>query len=149
MSSNAKKELLRTVKYFLLASSAGVVEMGSFTLLTEFSQFDYWIRYLIALVLSVIWNFALNRRFTFKSNNNIPVAISKVFLYYSIFTPVSTFGGNYLVDVLNWNDYLVTAMNLIINGVTEYLYQRFYVFGKSIDSRELSRQHAGTFNQPS
>ncbi|KRM89012.1 GtrA family protein [Liquorilactobacillus vini] len=137
MKASSQKELLRTIKYFTFASSAGVVEMGSFTLLTQFSNFPYWNRYLIALVLSVIWNFTLNRRFTFKSNNNIPIAMLKVFFYYSIFTPVSTIGGNYLVTVLGWNDYLVTIINLLCNGITEYLYQRFFVFGASLDSREV------------
>jgi len=148
MKGKVKKELFRTAKYFLLASSAGVIEMGAFTLLTQYGRFDYWARYLIALVLSIVWNFTLNRRFTFKSNNNIPVAMTKVFLYYAVFTPVSTFGGNYLVGVMHWNDYLVTMMNLMINGVTEYLFQRFFVFGSSIDSRELSRQHVSTVNRP-
>ncbi|MCO7175762.1 GtrA family protein [Sporolactobacillus kofuensis] len=148
MNSKVKKEFMRTVKYFSLASSAGVIEMGAFTLLTQYTVLDYSVRYLIALVLSIVWNFTLNRRFTFKSNNNIPIAMTKVFLYYAVFTPVSTFGGNYLVNVMHWNDYLVTTMTLIINGVTEYLFQRFFVFGHSIDSKELSHQHVSTVNRP-
>ncbi|KRM90780.1 GtrA family protein [Liquorilactobacillus cacaonum] len=134
METSRKREILRTLKYFTFASSAGVIEMGTFTILTQLTSINYEIRYLVALVLSVIWNFTLNRKFTFKSNNNIPVAMFKVFIYYSIFTPVSTFGGNYLVTVLQWNDYLVTILNLLLNGITEYLYQRFFVFGKSIDA---------------
>ncbi|MFT8728183.1 MAG: GtrA family protein [Liquorilactobacillus ghanensis] len=139
MKTSSRKELLRTIKYFTFTTSAGVVEMSSFTLLTQFSSFPYWSRYLVALVLSVIWNFSLNRRFTFKSNNNIPIAMLKVVFYYSIFTPISTIGGNYLVTVLHWNDYLVTIINLLCNGITEYLYQRFFVFGATLDSREIIR----------
>ena len=130
-----KKEFLRTIKYFLIASSAGVIEMVSFALLTEFSGWPYWPCYLIALVLSVLWNFTLNRRYTFHSCNNIAAAMCKVAAYYAVFTPLSTLMGNYLAETAGMNDYLVTLLNMLFNGVTEYLYQRFVVFGKSIDSR--------------
>lgn len=112
-----------------------------FTLLDLFTHWSYWICYLTALVISVLWNFTLNREFTFKANNNIPVAMMKVAVYYAIFTPVTTITGNYLVEDLSWNAYFVTTLSLLLNGGTEYVYQRFYVFGKSIDSKlTLSRQ---------
>ena len=93
-----KKELFRTIKYFLIASSAGLIEMVSFGLLTELSGWPYWPCYLIALVLSVLWNFTLNRRYTFHSCNNIAAAMCKVAAYYAVFTPLSTVLGNYLAE---------------------------------------------------
>lgn len=135
MGKKARTELLRTLKYFTFAASAGVIEMLIFTLLNQLTHWSYWRCYLIALVMSVLWNFTLNRKFTFKSTNNIPIAMTKVAIYYAIFTPTSTILGNYLVEKLLWNSYIVTLFSLLLNGVTEYLYQRFYVFGKSIDSK--------------
>lgn len=134
LSEKGKKEIIRTMKYFVFASSAGVIEMLVFTLLEQLSHWKYWPCYLLALILSVVWNFTLNRKFTFKSCNQIPVAMLKVAGYYLIFTPASTIFGNYLVESMHWNGYAVTLFSLLCNGVTEYLYQRFFVFGKSIDS---------------
>ena len=131
-----KKEAWRAVKFTLFSISAGLIEMGSFALLTEFSGWSYWPCYLIALVLSVLWNFTLNRNFTFKSASNVPIAMLEVAAYYAVFTPLSTWGGNYLAETLGWNDYLVTALNMVVNFVTEFLYQRFFVFGKSIDTKK-------------
>jgi len=129
-----KNEVIRLIKFVFFSISAGLIEMGSFALLTENTALSYWPRYLIALILSVLWNFTLNRKFTFKSAANVPIAMAKVAVYYMIFTPLSTILGNYLTGILLWNDYIVTALNMIINFVTEYLYQRFFVFGKTIDS---------------
>ena len=100
------------------------------------TPWSYWPCYLIALVLSVLWNFTLNRNITFRSAANIPVAMLKVALYYAVFTPLSTIVGNWLAEDLGWNGYLVTALNMIVNFVTEFLYQRFFVFGKSIDTKK-------------
>ncbi len=133
MEQSKKKELLRTLKYALVAASAGLIQIGVFTLLNEIAGLSYWLSYLIALVLSVIWNFTINRKYTFKSANNVPIAMLKVVAYYAVFTPLSTLLENYLTGI-GWNEYLVTAINMIINFVTEFLYQRFFVFGKSIDT---------------
>jgi len=129
-----RSEFLRMVKFFFFSMSAGIIQMGSFALLNELSGWSYWPCYLIALVLSVLWNFTLNRKFTFKSAANVPVAMMKVAIYYAIFTPLSTLLGNFLAEDLLWNEYLVTAINMLLNFVTEYLVQRFWVFGKSIDT---------------
>ena len=131
-----KKELWRAAKFTLFSASAGLIEIGSFTLLNEFTGLSYWPCYLIALTLSVLWNFTLNGNFTFKSASNVPVAMLKVACYYLVFTPLSTWLGDYLVETLGWNEYLVTALNMVINFVTEFLYQRFFVFGKSIDTKK-------------
>ena len=136
MEPNGKKELWRAVKFTLFSISAGLIEIVSFTLLTELSGWSYWPRYLIALVLSVLWNFTLNRKFTFKSAANVPVAMLKVAAYYAVFTPLTTVGGNWLAEGLGWNDYLVTGINMVLNFVTEFLFQRFVVYGKSVDTAE-------------
>ncbi len=136
MGENRKKELIRAVKFALFSVSAGLIEMGAFALLNEVTPWSYWPCYLIALVLSVLWNFTLNREFTFHSAANVPIAMLKVALYYAVFTPLSTILGNYLAEDLGWNEYLVTALNMIVNFVTEFLYQRFFVFGRSIDTKQ-------------
>lgn len=131
-----KEETIRVIKFTLFSISAGVIQILAFTLLTELTSLPYWPRYLTALVLSILWNFTLNREFTFKAANNIPIAMMKVAVFYLIFTPVTTIGGSYLVETLGWNDYLVTVFNMLLNFVTEYLYDRFIVFGKEINSKE-------------
>jgi len=137
---NTKKEILIAIKYLLFAISAGVVQIVSFTLLTEFGPFGYWPNYLIALILSIIWNFTFNRRYTFKSANNITIPMIQVLAFYAVFTPVSTILGEYLVSTLHWNEYLVTAMNMVANFILEFLYQRFYVFRKTIDTNDLAKK---------
>ena len=129
-----REELKRTVKFVLFSASAGVIEIGVFTLLNELTHWSYWACYLPALVLSVLWNFTLNREFTFRSASNVPAAMLKVAAYYAVFTPATTVLGNYLKETCGWNEYLVTALNMALNFVTEYLYDRFVVFGKSIDT---------------
>ena len=134
-----QEELKRTVKFVLFSISAGVIEIGAFTVLYELLHWTYWVAYLIALVLSVLWNFTLNREFTFRSANNVPVAMLKVAAYYAVFTPVTTILGNYLEGTCGWNGMLVTALNMLLNFVTEYLYDRFVVFGKSIDTNSRAQ----------
>lgn len=132
--NESMKEFWRTVKFTLFSLSAGIIQIVSFTLLTNLTPLPYEARYLIALVLSVLWNFTLNRKFTFQSAANVPIAMLKVAGYYLVFTPLSTLLGGFLVDTLGWNDYLVTILNMILNFVTEYLFDRFFVFGDSIDT---------------
>lgn len=134
------KEFLRTVKYTLVAASAGVIQFGSFALLKELTSLRYWPCYLISLVLSVLWNFTLNRRYTFHSASNIPVAMAKVFGYYLVFTPLSTWGGDFLAETLGWNGYLVEILCMLVNFVTEFLFQRFVVFGKTIDTKQTNEK---------
>ena len=134
-----RSELIRTVKFVLFSISAGAIEIGVFTVLYELLHWEYWVAYLIALVLSVVWNFTLNREFTFRSASNVPVAMLKVAAYYAVFTPVTTVLGNYLEGTCGWNGMLVTIMNMLLNFVTEYLYDRFVVFGKSIDTNSRAR----------
>ena len=129
-----KKELWRVVKFTLFSISAGAIQMGSFALLNELSGWSYWPCYLISLTLSVLWNFTLNRKFTFQSAANVPVAMLKVLGYYLVFAPVSTILGNFLAEGLLRNEYLVEFLMMTLNFVTEFLFQRFFVFGKSLDT---------------
>lgn len=134
-----KKELLRAIKYTLFSASAGIIQAVAFALLNELLRLDYEFSYLTALILSVLWNFTLNRQITFRSASNIPLAMAKVAAYYAVFTPLSTIGGAYL-EGIGWNEYLVLAISMIVNFVTEYLYQRFFVFGKSIDTAKTRKK---------
>ena len=129
-----KKEFLRAVKFTLFSISAGVIQILTFTLLNEFADFPFWPCYLIALVFSVVWNFTLNRKFTFHSANNVPIAMLKTLAFYAVFTPLSTLLEYYLADKMGYNEYLITALNMILNFALEYLYQRFYVFKDSIET---------------
>ena len=135
-----KKELLRAVKFALIAASAGIIQIGVFTLLNEFAHLDYWLSYLIALILSVLWNFTFNRRYTFRSAANVPRAMLLVFAYYLVFTPLSTWLEHALTAGRGWNEYLVTVLNMLLNFVTEFLYQRFVVFRRSLDTNELAQK---------
>ena len=142
MSKEKNRELIRTIKFVLFSASAGVIQILSFTLLNELMTWPYWPSYLIAITLSVLWNFTLNRRFTFKSANNVPIAMAQTAGFYVVFTPATTWLGNYLVETLLWNEYLVTAMNMVLNFVLEYLFQRFVVFRDSIDTNDLAKKES-------
>lgn len=142
-----KHEFFRTIKYILIAASAGLIQIGSFTLMNELIGWDYWLSYLIALVLSVVWNFTFNRRYTFKSASNIPKAMLLVFAYYCVFTPLSTLLEHVLTDKLHWNEYLVTGINMLLNLATEFPYQRFVVFRKTIDTNDLARKDSDQTNE--
>lgn len=133
-----KKELIRTIKFTLFSASAGVIQVGVFTLMEELLMLPHWLSYLVALVMSVLWNFTLNRKYTFRSSSNVPVAMVKVAVFYLIFTPVSTWWTAVLTGSgFGWNEYLVLAGTMVINFVTEYLYDRYFVFGKSIDTAKV------------
>ncbi len=131
-----KKEFWRVLKFSLFSVSAGAIQMGSFALLNELTGWTYWPCYLISLTLSVVWNFTLNRKFTFQSAANVPVAMAKTLGYYLVFTPVSTVLGSFLATDLLWNEYVVEFLMMLLNFVTEFLFQRFFVFGKSLDTNK-------------
>ena len=141
MSNVRHKELLRSLKFLLFSISTGVIEIAAFSLLNELTGWSYWPCYLIALVLSVLWNFTLNRRYTFQSASNVPAAMIKVFAFYCVFTPASTVLGNFLAESLHWNEYLVTVINMAANFTLEFLYDRFFVFRDSLDTNELAKKY--------
>ena len=133
--TDRKKEILRTLKFVLFSISAGVIQIASFTLMEEVLHLEHWLSYLVSLVLSVLWNFTLNRKFTFCSAGNVPIAMLKVAGFYLVFTPLSTWWTAVLTgEALGWNEYLVLALTMIVNFVTEYLFDRFFVFGKTLDT---------------
>ena len=137
MQDNAKKELMRSVKFTLFSLSAGIIQVLSFTLLNELLHLPYWVAYLIALILSVLWNFTLNRKYTFKSAANVPIAMLKVAGFYLVFTPLSTWWTAVLTEPAYgflWNEYVVLILTMAVNFITEYLFHRFVVFGKSLDT---------------
>ena len=130
-----KKSLWQAVKFTLFSISAGVIQIGSFALLEIFIQ-DYWIPYLISLVLSILWNFTLNRRYTFKSAANVPVAMAKVFGFYLVFTPLSTYLGD-LAARQGGNDYLILAVTMIANFVLEFLFCKLVVYRGAEDTLQV------------
>ena len=129
------KEWIRVLKFVLFSASAGIIQMGSFTLLNEFTGWRYWPCYLISLLLSILWNFTFNRRFTFKSDANITRSMLLVLAFYAVFTPATTILGDWLAEGLHWNEYLVTAINMLLNLTLDYLYQRYVVYRNKIDNR--------------
>jgi putative flippase GtrA len=133
MQSERKNEIIRIIKFTIFSISAGLIQLTSFTIMSEVFHVTYWSSYLTALILSIIWNFTINRKFTFKSANNVPIAMMKVLGYYAVFTPLSTWWGDVLTKA-SWNEYLVLGGTMLINFITEFLYQRFIVFGNSIES---------------
>ncbi|MFA7075740.1 MAG: GtrA family protein [Candidatus Izemoplasmatales bacterium] len=128
-----KENISHIIKFTLFSISAGLIQIASFALLNELLSWPYWPSYLIALTLSVLWNFTLNRKFTFKSAANIPKAMAKVALYYVIFTPLSTLWGNAL-EQAGWNEYIILGGTMIINFTTEFLFTRFYVYKNNINT---------------
>ena len=137
-----KKEFWRAAKFVLFSASAGIIEIVVFVLLNELLRLPYWLSYLAALAASVLWNFTLNRKFTFQSANNVPKAMLQVALFYAVFTPLSTLLEHVLTEKLGWNEYLATAINMGLNLITEYLYDRYVVFRDSIDTNERAKKQA-------
>jgi len=122
------QNFLQVIKYTLIAASAGIIQVASFTVFEKVLHMKYWPSYLIALVLSVLWNFTFNRKYTFHSSNNIPKAMFLVFLYYLVFTPLSTIAGDRLTALLGGKDFIVLALTMLVNFVTEFLFQKYVVF---------------------
>lgn len=129
-----KNNLWQAVKFTLFSISAGIIQIGSFALLEIFIK-DYWVPYLISLVLSIVWNFTLNRRYTFKSAANVPVAMAKVFGFYLVFTPVSTYLGN-MVEGFGVNDFIILIVTMLSNFVLEFLFCKFVVYKGKENTRE-------------
>ncbi|MBQ1405851.1 MAG: GtrA family protein [Oscillospiraceae bacterium] len=122
------------MKFTLFSASAGIIQEGTFLLMYNVLHWDWWPSYLISLALSVVYNFTVNRKFTFHSAANVPVAMAKVFGYYCVFTPLSTIGGDWLVKQCGWNGNLVQILKMLLNFVTEFLFTRFVVYGKQVDN---------------
>jgi putative flippase GtrA len=145
--SKKAQNALQFIKFTLFSASAGIIQAVSFTLLFELARLPYWPAYLIALVLSVVYNFTINRRLTFRSVTNYPLAMLKVLGYYAVFTPLSTWWGDRLTGI-GWNDYLVLAGTMLINFITEFLFCRFVVYHNSINSIDKKPADIGKPSQP-
>lgn len=128
-----KKEFWRALKFLLISISAGVIQIGTFTLFNEVFHWNYWVGYLLSLVLSIIWNFTINRKYTFKSASNVKIAMLLVLAFYAVFTPLSTWLGE-LAENNGVNEYIVLAVTMILNFVLEFLYTRYIVYRNSCDT---------------
>ena len=140
MAKVKNKEAARAIKFALFSASAGIIEFVSIALLDAVTPWRHFHCYLVGLVLSVLWNFTLNRRYTFKSANNVPIAMLKVACFYAVFTPLSTWLDKVLTENYLWPGMLSTVLIMSTNFVTEFLYDRFFVFGKSLDTNDLAKR---------
>ena len=129
----------QVVKFTLFSISAGLIQVAAFTLMETVFHLPYWPSYLTALVLSVLWNFTFNRRYTFRSDASVGRSMLLVALFYAVFTPVSTWWGHALTTA-GWNDFLVLAITMAVNFVTEFLYQRFVVYRNRNDTNDEARR---------
>lgn len=136
--NNRKKEFWRAVKFTLISISAGLIDMGSFTVMSELLLWPFFISQTISILLSVTWNFTFNRRYTFQSAANVPIAMAKVLAFYAVFAPTTIIGGQHLVDA-GWNELLVKVITMLLNFVLEFLYQRFFVFKNNLDDRKTEK----------
>lgn len=140
-----KDNIIQAIKFALFSASAGIIQIVSFTLLEELPElfgaekWPYLACYLPSLILSVVYNFTLNRKFTFKSANNIPIAMLKVALYYAVFTPLSAWLGHIATEN-GANDYLVEIFTMLANFITEFLFDRFVVFRNSINTNDIAKK---------
>lgn len=136
--SEKRKEILRAVKFTLISISAGIIQIGLFTLLYELIHWEYWIAYLIGLLASIIWNFTINRKYTFKSANNVKVAMLLVLAFYAVFTPLSTLLGA-LAEASGVDGMIVEVLTMLSNFVLEFLYSRFVVYRNSCDTAKVEQ----------
>lgn len=136
-----KQEFLQFLKFLGFSLSAGLIQIGSFELMYDLIGWkSWWATYLISIVLSVIWNFTFNRKFTFKSATNIPVSMTLALLFYVAFIPVSVFGGNAL-EGIGWNGTLVTLLMMVINFLTEFVWDKFVVFNDKVVNKFIKNSN--------
>ena len=137
--AKSNQNLWQVIKFTLFSASAGVIQVAAFTVMETLFHLPYWPSYLTALILSVLWNFTFNRRYTFRSDANVTKSMLLVALFYVVFTPLSTWGGDALTKA-GWNDFLVLAVTMLLNFVLEFLYQRFVVYRGTIDTNDLAQK---------
>jgi putative flippase GtrA len=132
-----EQNVIQVLKFVVFSCSAGIIQIISFTLLNELASLPYWPCYLVALTLSVLYNFTVNRRFTFKSASNVPIAMMKVAGFYAVFTPLSTWLGN-LAEESGINEYIILGVTMVCNLITEFLFCRFVVYRNSINTNKAA-----------
>lgn len=129
-----KEPVFQMLKFTLFSASAGIIQVLFFALFNEVFKWIYWPAYLTSLLLSIIWNFTLNRNYTFKSAANIPVAMSKLIGFYVVFTPVSTYLGH-LAEKADINEYIVLIVTMLSNFVLEFLFSKFVIYKNQENTR--------------
>ena len=134
-----KQSFIQVIKFIAFSMGAGIIQIVSYTIIHEISNWEHWKCYLPSLVLSVLYNFTVNRRYTFKSATNVPVAMAKVGFYYLIFTPVSTYLGN-LAEIAGVNNYIIEAVTMLCNLITEFLVCRFWVYRNSMNTNKIAEK---------
>ncbi len=141
MKAEKNKETARVVKFVLFSASAGIIEAVAMVLCEEVLKIPgHWVCYTIALILSVLWNFTFNRKFTFQSAENVPKAMLLVFLFYVPFAPFTIWNEHFLADVNGWNEYVVLAINMALNLSLEYLWDNFVVYRNSKDTNDIAKK---------
>ena len=130
-----RKQLWQAVKFTFCSISAGLIQGGSFALLNELLHWKYWPAYLVSLILSILWNFTLNRRYTFQSAANVPVAMAKVFGFYLVFTPLSTYLGD-IAESYGVNDFIILVITMLCNFVLEFLFCKLVVYRGQENTRQ-------------
>lgn len=63
----------------------------------------------------------------------------KIFGFYLVFTPVSTLIGNYFTQTYSHIpavEYIVLAVTMVCNMITEYLFSKFVVYRNSENTAE-------------
>ena len=153
--TKTKHEAWQATKFTLFSVSAGIIQIGTYTLFYELFHWAPWLAYLVSLILSVLWNFTFNRRYTFRSDANVGRSMVLVALFYVVFTPLSTwwtaaltgenpFTAAQAQDTAPMNNYVVQAGTMLINFITEFLYQKFVVYRGSIDTNDLAKKNKET-----
>jgi len=127
--------MIQAIKYTIIAASSGLIQIGTFAIFDSLMKLGYTTSYLISLALSVIWNYTINRKYTFKSNSDYKTVLFKAFCFYLVFTPATTFLGKYLTETLLWHDYIVQAINMTLNFILEFIYEKFFVFKDSLEKK--------------
>ena len=127
------KELIRAAKFLIISISAGIIQLGTFALFYEVFKWAYWLAYLVSLLLSVIWNFTINRKITFKSASNVKIAMLLVLAFYAVFTPTTMLLGSY-IEGCGVDGMIVELCTMVLNFVLEFLYTRFFVYRNSCDT---------------
>ena len=128
-----KNETTReAIKFTLFSISAGVIQIVSFTILELSTNFSYWPSYLISVILSVLWNFTFNRKYTFYGTNNVYKSMMLTLLFYVFFIPITTIGGDFLEKVHSWNNFLIIAVTMLLNFVLEFIYTKYVVYYKNV-----------------
>lgn len=136
----SKEEIIQFFKFLAFSLSAGIIQLLSFELLYNWTKaLPWWPSYLISIILSVIWNFTFNRKFTFKSATNVPISMTLAIIFYVMFIPVSVPGGQALENI-GWNGTLVTLLMMVINFITEFFWDKYIVFNKKVVDKFIRKK---------